>query len=172
MDLLELGHGIPGVAHGRLEFAVAEHLGDVANISTRVKHQGRRDAAKKMATPMLLLSASGDLEVDLDVDVGRLRMRRSARRTVNIRSTLNLVEILPSAHKHHVVDDDMLHAVENCIVWLELDDDPLRYLLAGPDRAGNYLELVILVIDGAELLIHAMPLRRRTAEELFGGEQI
>jgi len=116
MDLLELGHGIPEVAHGRLEFAVAEHLGDVANISTRVKHQGRRDAAKKMATPMLLWSANGDLEVDLDVDVGRLRMRRSARRTVNIRSTLNLVEILPSAHKHHVVDDDMLHAVENCIV--------------------------------------------------------
>jgi len=125
-----------------------------------------------MAAPVLLWSASGTIEVDPDVDVGHPRMRRSARRTMNIRSTLNLVEILPSAHKHHVVDDDMLHAVENCVVWLELDDDPLRYLLAGPDRAGNYLELVMLVIDGAELLIHAMPLRRSTAEELFGGEQI
>jgi hypothetical protein len=54
-------------------------------------------------------------------------------------------------------------------VWLELDDDPIRYLLAGPDRAGNLLELVLVIADDVELLIHAMPLRRGTAEELFGG---
>lgn len=64
----------------------------------------------------------------------------------------------------------MLHAVENCMVWVELDDDPQRYLLAGPDRAGNLLELVIVVLEEKELLIHAMPLRRGTAEELFGGD--
>ena len=79
------------------------------------------------------------------------------------------MEILPSALKHDVATDDMLHAFENCIVWLELDDDPLRYLLAGPDRAGNLLELVV-VADDVEVLIHAMPLRRGTAEELFGGQ--
>jgi hypothetical protein len=81
------------------------------------------------------------------------------------------VEILPSAHKHDVASDDILHAIENCIAWLELDDDPLRYLLAGPDQAGNLLELVVVIVDDEELLIHAMPLRRRTAEELFGGEK-
>ena len=88
---------------------------------------------------------------------------------MNIRSTFIRVEILPSALKHDVATDDMLHAFENCIVWLELDDDPLRYLLAGPDRAGNLLELVV-VADDVEVLIHAMPLRRGTAEELFGGQ--
>jgi hypothetical protein len=80
------------------------------------------------------------------------------------------VEILPSALKHDVATEDILHAFDNCIEWLELDDDPLRYLLVGPDRAGNLLELVVVIADDVELLIHAMPLRRGTAEELFGGQ--
>lgn len=75
---------------------------------------------------------------------------------------------MPSARKHQVADEDMLHGIENCIVWVELDDDPERYLLCGPDRAGNLLELVIVVGDEVDLLIHAMPLRRGTAEGLFG----
>jgi hypothetical protein len=79
------------------------------------------------------------------------------------------VVILPSAHKHDVGEEDMIHAHENSIVWVELGDDPLRYLLVGPDRAGNLLELVEVVADDVELLIHAMPLRRSTEEELFGG---
>lgn len=62
----------------------------------------------------------------------------------------------------------MVHAFENSIAWLEVDDDPFRYLLAGPDRAGNVIELVIVVTEDAELVIHAMPLRRST-EELLGG---
>ncbi len=45
-----------------------------------------------------------------------------------------------------------------------------RYLLAGPDRASNLLELVVLVLGGDELVIHAMGLRRSTAQELFGDE--
>jgi hypothetical protein len=45
-------------------------------------------------------------------------------------------------------------------------------LMAGPDRAGNLIELVMLAIDGKEFLIHAMPLGRGTAQELFGGGQI
>jgi len=57
------------------------------------------------------------------------------------------------------------------MAWVQLDDDPLRYLLAGPDRAGNLLELVILDIDGTELVIHAMPMRSSTEQELFGEEE-
>ena len=55
-------------------------------------------------------------------------------------------------------------------MWLELEDDPQRYWLAGPGRAGNLLELVVVIADDVELLIYAMPLRRGTAEELFGGQ--
>ena len=54
-------------------------------------------------------------------------------------------------------------------MWVELGDDPVRVLLTGPDRAGNLLELVVMMGNEEELVIHAMPLRRTTAEALFGG---
>lgn len=54
----------------------------------------------------------------------------------------------------------MLHAVANSVAVEDLGDDPDRWLLIGPDRAANLLELVVLVAsDGAEMIIHAMPLR-------------
>jgi hypothetical protein len=56
------------------------------------------------------------------------------------------------------------------VTWAELGDDPPRYLLAGPDRASNLLELVALVLGGDELVIHAMGLRRMTAQELVRDE--
>lgn len=53
-----------------------------------------------------------------------------------------------------------------------LGDDPLRYLVVGPDRSGNLLELaVIQTAERIELVIHAMALRRSTERELFGREQ-
>jgi hypothetical protein len=37
---------------------------------------------------------------------------------------------------------------------------PDRWLVLGPDRAANLLEVIVLVADeGDELIIHAMPLR-------------
>jgi hypothetical protein len=54
------------------------------------------------------------------------------------------------------------------VEWVEIDEDPFRYLMVGPDRAGNFIELVIVVTADVELLIHAMPLRRST-EKLLGG---
>ena len=54
----------------------------------------------------------------------------------------------------------MLHAIEHSIVVDDVGEDPDRWLLIGPDRAANLLELVILVTaEGDELIIHAMPLR-------------
>jgi hypothetical protein len=70
------------------------------------------------------------------------------------------VEIHPSARRHGISDDDMLHAIEHCIVVDDIGEDPDRWLLIGPDRAANLLETVILATaEGDELIIHAMPLR-------------
>ena len=55
-------------------------------------------------------------------------------------------------------------------LWVELDDDAPRYLVVGPDPAGNLLELVVLVGGEVELVIHAMPLRHSTQREVFGDE--
>ena len=54
----------------------------------------------------------------------------------------------------------MLHAVEHSLVVDDLGEDPDRWLVLGPDTAGNLLELVVLISrDGDEIIIHAMPMR-------------
>ncbi len=77
------------------------------------------------------------------------------------------MEIHRSARRHGVLDDDITHAYVNALAWLQLDEDPPRYLLAGPDRAGNVLELVVVEADRGPLVIHAMPLRTSTRQTLF-----
>jgi hypothetical protein len=70
------------------------------------------------------------------------------------------VEIHPSARRHGVVDDDILHAIERSLVVDDLGEDPDRWLVIGPDRSGNLLEVIVLVTaEGDEVIIHAMPLR-------------
>jgi hypothetical protein len=70
------------------------------------------------------------------------------------------VDIHPSARRHGVDDDDMLHAVERSMVVEDIGEDPDRWLVIGPDRAANLLEVVVLITaEGDELIIHAMPLR-------------
>jgi len=41
----------------------------------------------------------------------------------------------------------------------DIGEDPDRYLVLGPDRAGNLLEVVVLVTDEVQIAIHAMPMR-------------
>ena len=42
----------------------------------------------------------------------------------------------------------------------DLGEDPDRWLVIGPDRAANVLEVIVLITaEGNELIIHAMPLR-------------
>jgi hypothetical protein len=54
----------------------------------------------------------------------------------------------------------MLHALAHSIAVEDLGEDPERWLVIGPDRSSNLLELIVLVsIEGNELIIHAMPLR-------------
>lgn len=88
-----------------------------------------------------------------------------------IRSTLNACHdprVGPASRNR---DDAIRHAYDQAIAWVELGDDPPRYLLAGPDTAGNPLELVLLVLTDAVLVIHAMKLRPSSAAEMFGGGQ-
>jgi hypothetical protein len=68
-----------------------------------------------------------------------------------------------------VLDEVIEHAYEHPVEWVELGDDPPRYLVVGPVCAGNLLELVVMEADADELVIHAMALRRSTENELFGG---
>ncbi len=42
-----------------------------------------------------------------------------------------------------VAEDDMLHAVEHSLIVDDLGDDPDRWLVLGPDTAGNLLEIVV-----------------------------
>ena len=92
--------------------------------------------------------------------VVRSATARSGRRTGAFVVQYSCVDIHPSARRHGIADADMLHAVDHSLVVDDLGDDPDRWLVIGPDRAANLLELVVLITtEGHELIIHAMPLR-------------
>ena len=66
------------------------------------------------------------------------------------------MEIHRSARKHGVADEDILHA----LAIEDIGEDPDRWLVLGPDRAVNMVEVVVLITsDGNQLAIHAMPMR-------------
>lgn len=70
------------------------------------------------------------------------------------------MEIHSSARRHGIADEDMLHAIEHSMVVDDLGEDPDCWLVIGPDRSANLLELVVLITtEGDELIIHAMGLR-------------
>ena len=54
----------------------------------------------------------------------------------------------------------MLHAVDHSMAVEDLGADPDRWLVVGPDRSANLLEVIVLVTEeGTQMIIHAMPLR-------------
>lgn len=70
------------------------------------------------------------------------------------------MDIHPSARRHGVADDDLFHAVDHPLVVDDIGEDPDRWLVIGPDRAGNLIEILVLItVEGAALAIHAMPMR-------------
>lgn len=69
------------------------------------------------------------------------------------------MEVHASARRHGIEDDDIAHAVDNALAVEDMGEDPDRYLVLGPDRAGNVLEVVVLVTDEVQIAIHAMPIR-------------
>ena len=70
------------------------------------------------------------------------------------------MEIHESARKHGVADQDILHATDHALALEDAGEDPDRWLLIGPDTAGNLLEVVVMITtEGTQLAIHAMPMR-------------
>jgi hypothetical protein len=69
------------------------------------------------------------------------------------------VEILRSAFRHGVDAEDVQHALRNAAFIEAIADDPTRYLVLGPDRAANLLELVVVDRPQGPAVMHAMPMR-------------
>ena len=79
------------------------------------------------------------------------------------------VEIHKSARKHGVADEDLLHAIDHALAIEDAGEDPDRWLVIGPDRAGNLLEVVVLTtVEASQLAIHAMPMRAKFRRLLDG----
>lgn len=113
----------------------------------------------------------GDVDASSAAEIGMLRsahrrghFRREFRRGCDSRCVTTIVvcvEILASARKHSVSDDDIRHAVENSVVGGRSDSDSGFLMLVGPDQAGNLLEIGVVVTDDIEYAIHAMRARPR-----------
>lgn len=72
------------------------------------------------------------------------------------------MQIHASARQHGVADADIHHAIEHSLAIEDAGEDPDRWLVIGPARAGNLLEVVVLrTVEGVQLAIHAMPMRAR-----------
>ncbi len=69
--------------------------------------------------------------------------------------------MLASARRHRVEDEDIQHSLRNALLVEEIGEDPTRYLVLGPDRTGNLLELVVLDRPQGPAVIHAMPMRAK-----------
>lgn len=81
------------------------------------------------------------------------------------------LELHRSAFKHGLDATRITHALSHLLVSFDLepDADPPRVLGIGVDSSGNFLELVWLELDDSQLLIHAMPLRRKYYDLLPSG---
>jgi hypothetical protein len=57
---------------------------------------------------------------------------------------------------------DIFHAIDHALALEDAGEDPDRWLLIGPDRAGNLLKVVIMItVESDQIAIHAMPMREK-----------
>jgi len=75
--------------------------------------------------------------------------------------------IHPSARKHGLADDDILHAIEFAL-FAGVEEDEDRKLYLGPDQAANMIEVLALLEDDHELVIHAMSVQKKYEPLLRG----
>jgi uncharacterized DUF497 family protein len=77
------------------------------------------------------------------------------------------VRVTDSAFKHGIAEADILHAYTNAVRLVEIEQySEDRLIVIGPDRAGNWLELVAMPADDADRIIHADRLRPKFYEFL------
>jgi hypothetical protein len=67
--------------------------------------------------------------------------------------------ILPSAHRHNIDEDDMLHAIRNAIDAYEEDNDVTMFI--GPRFDGALIEVGVAHTTEGPVIIHAMKARRK-----------
>lgn len=77
------------------------------------------------------------------------------------------MRIHQSAYKHGVTDDDIHHVIEYAR-YIGEEEDEDRRLYLGPDEAANMLEVISLLEDDEELVIHAMPMQNKYRPLLRG----
>ena len=65
--------------------------------------------------------------------------------------------IAPSARKHGIHDDDMIHAFNNPIFVDELDEGFTMFV--GADSAANLLEIGVVDTGDGPIIVHAMSAR-------------
>ena len=79
------------------------------------------------------------------------------------------MKVHPGAFKHGVAAQDAMQAAE-WAVWIESltdDESPARELRLGFDNHAGLLETVVVVFDpGDEMVIHAMPARKKYVDLL------
>ena len=78
----------------------------------------------------------------------------------SVRRYASGVDVEPSARKHGVSDDDMLHAVRHH--WRAFEtDDPAVTMFVGPSTSGDPLEVGVVVDEDGVAVIHALAARAK-----------
>ncbi len=70
--------------------------------------------------------------------------------------------IAPSACKHGVGDEAIIHAFNNPIRTVDVDDDVVMFI--GADHAGNIYEIGVVNSSSGPVVIHAMAARPKFLE--------
>jgi hypothetical protein len=65
--------------------------------------------------------------------------------------------IAPSARKHGILDNDMIHAFNHPFFIEELDEGFTMFV--GADPAANLLEVGVVDTSDGPIIVHAMPAR-------------
>jgi hypothetical protein len=65
--------------------------------------------------------------------------------------------IVPSARKHGVSEESIVHAFNNPIRVEDLEEGFVMFV--GPDHAGNLVEIGVVDSDEEPVIVHAMPAR-------------
>lgn len=77
------------------------------------------------------------------------------------------MRVTESAFRHGVAEADIMHAFRNAVRFVEVEQNgEERLIVIGPDRSGNWLELVAMPAEAADRIIHADRLRPKFYEFL------